>query len=258
MAWQSVALVKRLLLLGAAFLLVDSRLPAQGDARGTRSPVYPWKSPDYSGYNEPSYLNLPYYAIPPAGRAALAKKYQLHVVLIPEGNPGEDANRVVVMAHLPENARIWFQNQLMREQGTLRRFVSPSLTAGGWYNYTVRVAWVEDGKWVSQTHNFPVKAGDTHCIDIIPRTSKAVEKEVTANLAKMAPEDRKAAEAQQFCPIQEGVRLGSMGVPVKVTLKGETVFLCCEGCVATARNNADAVLDQVQKLKAKKAAASSP
>jgi uncharacterized protein (TIGR03000 family) len=255
---QSVAFVQRAVLFGAALLLVNSQVLAQGDARGTRSAQYPWARPGYSGYSEPDYLNLPYYAIPPAGREVLAKKYQLHLTRIPDQNAGEEVNRVVVMAHLPENARIWFQNQLMGEPGTLRRFVSPPLTPGEWYSYTVRVAWVEDGKWVSQTHSFPVKAGDMHCIDIIPRNSQAVDKEVTANLARLAPEDRKAAEAQQYCPVQDGVRLGSMGVPVKITLQGQTIFLCCPGCVTMARSNPERIVDQVKKLKAQKAAATSP
>ena len=38
------------------------------------------------------------------------------------------------------------------------------------------------------------------------------------------------AEQQRTCPILKDSRLGSMGPPVKLTLDGETVFLCCSGC----------------------------
>jgi hypothetical protein len=41
--------------------------------------------------------------------------------------------------------------------------------------------------------------------------------------------DRKAIEVQKVCPVQ-GEPLGSMGEPIKVTVKGRDVYLCCEGC----------------------------
>ena len=69
-----------------------------------------------------------------------------------------------------------------------------------------------------------------------------MEKEVAANLAKLSPADRKAAEAQKTCAVQEGVRLGSMGPPVKVTVKGKEVFLCCAGCRTPALKDPDKTL----------------
>ena len=53
--------------------------------------------------------------------------------------------------------------------------------------------------------------------------------EVQASLAGLAPEDRQAAEAQKVCPVT-GEELGGMGVPVKVTVKDQPVFLCCKSC----------------------------
>jgi hypothetical protein len=80
-----------------------------------------------------------------------------------------------------------------------------------------------------------------------PRSGNA---KVKANLAKLSPEDRQIAQAQGLCPIQEN-QLGSMGVPVKVTLKGQPVFLCCKGCEEDALANPDETLAKVEKLKAK-------
>ena len=68
-----------------------------------------------------------------------------------------------------------------------------------------------------------------------------------------AARDQKLAEAQRFCAVQEGVRLGSMGVPVKVTLEGQPVFLCCKGCLSTAQKDSEATVMRAQRLKAKKA-----
>src|SRR4051812_32238730 len=53
--------------------------------------------------------------------------------------------------------------------------------------------------------------------------------EIRESLAKLSAEDRKLAEAQKWCAIEDESRLGSMGVPMKILVKGEPVFLCCKG-----------------------------
>lgn len=78
---------------------------------------------------------------------------------------------------------------------------------------------------------------------------------IKAALAKLSPEDRRLAEAQALCPIAKDSRLGSMGTPIKVLIKGEPVFLCCAGCKAEALANPEATLAKVAKLKARAKAA---
>ena len=56
-----------------------------------------------------------------------------------------------------------------------------------------------------------------------------VDPKINAALAQLSPEDRAAAEQQKICPVT-GEPLGSMGKPIKVTVKGQEVFLCCEAC----------------------------
>lgn len=53
--------------------------------------------------------------------------------------------------------------------------------------------------------------------------------DVAANLAKLLAEDRAAAEKQRVCPVSNEP-LGSMGVPIKVDVKGQSVWICCDGC----------------------------
>ncbi|MEK6238537.1 MAG: efflux RND transporter periplasmic adaptor subunit, partial [Planctomycetales bacterium] len=48
-------------------------------------------------------------------------------------------------------------------------------------------------------------------------------------LSKLAPSDRAIAERQRICPVAD-YRLGAMGTPKKVDVKGTPVFICCEGC----------------------------
>ena len=71
-------------------------------------------------------------------------------------------------------------------------------------------------------------------MEVVPNNTAALEREVADSLAKLAPSDRKAAEAQKFCAVQDTIRLGAMGPPVKTTLNGTAVYLCCEGCRAAA------------------------
>jgi hypothetical protein len=38
-----------------------------------------------------------------------------------------------------------------------------------------------------------------------------------------------------------------MGVPVKITLRGKPVFLCCQGCVGKAKRDPEGVLKKLEK-----------
>jgi hypothetical protein len=83
-----------------------------------------------------------------------------------------------------------------------------------------------------------------------PRDTAPDEAKIKANLARLDPEDRKLAEEQKFCALEEENRLGAMGKPCKVTVNGETVFLCCEGCKKQALADSDKTLAKVKQLRA--------
>jgi hypothetical protein len=91
-----------------------------------------------------------------------------------------------------------------------------------------------------------------------PSARDAKAEKITAALAKLSPADRKLAEAQKECPINEGSLLGSMGVPVKLTVQGETVFVCCEGCREAAMDDPVGTLEKVKHLRRLQAAGSKP
>jgi uncharacterized protein (TIGR03000 family) len=183
---------------------------------------------------------------------AQPEKYEVYANALAMENT-VDPNAVTLVAHVPENAQVWVEDDATTSRGDLRTYQSPPLTPGRTYTYTVRVAWVENGKVVSQTRHFPVKAGDVECVYLVKAGSKIEgEKDaVQESLAKLNPEDQKLARAQRFCAVQSGVRLGAMGTPVKITVKGEPVFLCCTACEEHARSNADQTLAEVKELKAK-------
>lgn len=82
---------------------------------------------------------------------------------------------------------------------------------------------------------------------------KTEDAEVRANLAKLSPDDRKLAEAQKYCAVDNENLLGSMDVPVKVMVKEQPVFLCCKGCKKRALADPDKTIARVDELKARSA-----
>jgi hypothetical protein len=80
--------------------------------------------------------------------------------------------------------------------------------------------------------------------------AKVAEADINASLSKLSPQDRQLAEAQGYCPVMMDNRLGVMGPPVKVMIKGQPVFLCCAGCQRKALANPDETLARVAKLQA--------
>jgi hypothetical protein len=79
------------------------------------------------------------------------------------------------------------------------------------------------------------------------------EAEIKANLAKLSPEDRALAERQKYCVEQKDELLGSMGVPIKLMIKGEAVFICCGGCKKNALKDEDKTLQTAKELREKNA-----
>ncbi len=86
--------------------------------------------------------------------------------------------------------------------------------------------------------------------------TEAAAKKITSALAKLSNADRSAAEAQRWCAVLEDSRLGSMGTPVKVTINGNAVFLCCAGCKSKATKDGPATLAKAAESKKVNAAMS--
>ncbi len=83
-----------------------------------------------------------------------------------------------------------------------------------------------------------------------PSTPDDEEATIKANLAKLPTEaDQRAALSQEFCPILDDSKLGSMGVPLKLMLDGQPVFVCCKGCIKDAQAKPKETLAKVEKLK---------
>jgi Cu(I)/Ag(I) efflux system membrane fusion protein len=83
----------------------------------------------------------------------------------------------------------------------------------------------------------------------LPSPAEDEESKAQAMFARLSRSDRKLAEAQGYCPVL-GNRLGAMGLPAKLILKGEPVFLCCQGCEGQARGQSEQTLAEVARLRA--------
>jgi len=82
------------------------------------------------------------------------------------------------------------------------------------------------------------------------KTVSDAESKRQAELAKLSPEDREAAEAQRFCPVSNGL-LGSMDAPIKLMVKGQPVFICCSHCRKEVEENPDETLKKIAEMKKK-------
>ncbi len=67
-------------------------------------------------------------------------------------------------------------------------------------------------------------------------------------MEKLTPEDRKLAEAQVYCAIDQDSPLGVMGPIYKVIVKGQPIFLCCKGCETETKAHPDDAMLQFQRL----------
>src|SRR5262249_9802294 len=67
---------------------------------------------------------------------------------------------------VPTGTDLWFDGVKTRTTGASRRFVSPPLTRGMEYQYTVRAQWMDNGRPVTRTRQVTVHAGDRINLDL--------------------------------------------------------------------------------------------
>ena len=82
--------------------------------------------------------------------------------------------------------------------------------------------------------------------EMAPTAEATDDAGITESLAKLSPEDRAAAEKQVVCPVSDA-KLGSMGPPQKVDVKGQAVWICCSGCKDKLLEKSDEYLATLKK-----------
>lgn len=142
----------------------DSGRPASSPAGGSPSGVsaaLPWNQVGFKGYDELQ-------ETPRDSSLFSPRKYSLEATSLPPERSAAKSEFAVLIAHLPEHAQFWVEGRLTRVGGQTRYFRSPPLLPNKKYSYTVRTAWIEDGRWVSQTLKVPVQAGKVQALFLRP------------------------------------------------------------------------------------------
>jgi Cu(I)/Ag(I) efflux system membrane fusion protein len=88
--------------------------------------------------------------------------------------------------------------------------------------------------------------------EVAPSMTEDEDAKIHAVLAKLSRVDQRLAEAQGYCPILQSNRLGTMGLPVKILLKDQPVFLCCKACMRQAQAQPDRTLARAAELRVKR------
>ena len=212
----------------------------------------PWQWQEYQMYKARE--AAPSHPAPhPTAHHSAPVETVLHLAILPKQHT--DPQPVVyIIVHLPKSADMWIEDRHMIVDNQLHEdvLISPPLEKGVTYVYHFRVRWFENGKWVNQMTAREVKVGDVVTVDVVPHDARSIAKAVAAGLSLLNPADKNAAEIQKFCAVQQSIRLGSMGKPVKITINGKDVFLCCEGCRKAAMNDPEKTLQAATKLRENK------
>jgi uncharacterized protein (TIGR03000 family) len=77
-----------------------------------------------------------------------------------------DPNGSRLRVRLPENARLWIEDEPTLQNGRDRLFESPPLTPGKDYAFHLKAEWTENGKQIVRTRTVPIHAGDFVNIDM--------------------------------------------------------------------------------------------
>jgi uncharacterized protein (TIGR03000 family) len=86
--------------------------------------------------------------------------------------------------NVPEDAKVYLQDQLMTITGAQRRFVTPELRVGAQHIYSVRVEVERDGRTISKTTQAPIVVGQD--VEVTVSFDKQNPKELVASVAQVA------------------------------------------------------------------------
>jgi uncharacterized protein (TIGR03000 family) len=147
------------------------------------SPRYYYGYPSYSYY--PSYGYYPSYDLGYGSDSGLgyfdsyseaAPSYSsAYQALEPYSTVSPDAasvqadSTVHVTVRVPANAELWFDGSITTSTGSVREFLSPSLSPGR-YTYEIRARWTENGHDVTQTQKVAVSPGAHLTVDFPVRS----------------------------------------------------------------------------------------
>jgi uncharacterized protein (TIGR03000 family) len=78
--------------------------------------------------------------------------------------PAREATALLTVL-VPADAEVFLDGDPTTETGTERRYITPPLTVGEHYNYTVRARWQQDGATVERSRKVPITGGANVRVD---------------------------------------------------------------------------------------------
>lgn len=124
---------------------------------GVSAAALPWNQVGFKDYDEP-----------PETIGSSFRKYALATSSVSPASSAIRSSSAVLIAHLPDHAAFWVEGTRTRSEGRTRYFQSPPLRPDRRYNYRVRAAWIENGRWTIQTRMVPVQAGMVQAVYLRP------------------------------------------------------------------------------------------
>ena len=94
-----------------------------------------------------------------SSQAVPTAQYLTMDVTAPVAAPAASSNVAYLNVSVPEDAKVYLQDQLMTVGGTQRRFVTPEIAAGTQLVYTVKVEIVRNGQTLTKVSEAVVGAG---------------------------------------------------------------------------------------------------
>jgi uncharacterized protein (TIGR03000 family) len=171
------------LLAVAVVTLLISPAPASAQTNPYWGSPYLGRGYGYAGASRTPYLNNPYGGENPYwGHPYIGRGYGYEeaynswiaspVVVYPSIQPTYASfyrepprNEALIDVRIPANAELWFSGEKTSQTGELRSFISPELTTGKDFFYTLKARWIQDGKPVEQTRRIRVSAGAQANVD---------------------------------------------------------------------------------------------
>src|SRR5437899_633791 len=107
-------------------LILGATNPATAQPKPGQPKPWPWDASGYQGYIKPH--GSPPISPEPVRQSATPRQYTLQVTVLPQKNSEENA--ALLVAHVPEDAEIWFGDSPTTQKGNIRQFVYKTLTPG--------------------------------------------------------------------------------------------------------------------------------
>lgn len=85
-------------------------------------------------------------------------------------NPSDTSANISVLVPNP-NAKVWFDDTLMKQQGTDRQYTTPALDKEKTYSYKIRASWIANGREVTREKTVSVAPGQDLVVNFTDDTN---------------------------------------------------------------------------------------